>query len=308
MEVVRGLGRRVSPEPTWATVGTFDGVHRGHAALHAAVVERAREAGAVPAVVTFDRHPLETLAPDRAPCRLATLEQRLGFLSEEEIGLVLVLPFTDEVAALEAEEFVRAALVETLNVSGVVVGEDFRFGHGRRGDVAMLRELGAVHGFAVETLPLVEDAGRRISSTNIRRMVGEGDVTGAATLLGRGYRLKGEVVRGEGRGRGIGFPTLNLAPHERACLPGNGVYAGWWLWRGRRLPGVINVGVRPTFTPDPAPVIEIHVFDLDEDIYGERGAIEFTQRLRDEERFPSVDALVEQIRRDADQARGILGS
>ncbi len=308
MEVVHGLGRRVSSKPTWATVGTFDGVHRGHAALHATVVDRARGAGAVPAVVTFDRHPLETLAPDRAPCRLATLEQRLGFLSEEGIELVLVLPFTGEVAALEAEEFVRAVLMETLNASGVVVGEDFRFGHGRRGDVGMLRELGAGCGFTVETLPLVEDGGQRISSTQIRRLVGTGDVAQAATLLGRGYRLAGEVVRGEGRGHGIGFPTLNLAPHERACLPGNGVYAGWWLWGERRMPGVINAGVRPTFTPDPAPVIEIHVFDLDEDVYGEHGEIEFTQRLRDEERFPSVDALVAQIRRDADQARSILGS
>lgn len=307
MKVVRGIG--AAPEgASVCTIGTFDAVHRGHRALFARVVSEAERLGATPTVLTFDRHPLEVLRPREAPCRLGTLDQRLARFEAEGIDRAVVLDFTPELAGLSPDAFVDRVLVDGLRVRKVIVGSDFRFGHRRAGDVAMLRHLGEARGFEAEEMELVCDAGSRISSSEIRGLVGAGRVEEASELLGRAYRVAGSVVRGAGRGgRLLGFPTANLAPDPRACLPGQGVYAGWWCWSGRRLPGAINVGVRPTFTPDPEPVIEIHILDFSEELYGERGEIEFTCRLRDELRFDSPEALVEQMRRDVDDARSVLG-
>lgn len=307
MEVVRSIGQPFTdPRPSVVSVGVFDAIHRGHEALLAQTVERAADIGAAPAVVTFDPHPLVVVMPERAPCTLATVDQRLARIGALGIERSLMLEFTHELSLIEPEDFVRSVLVESLRARCVVVGEDFRFGHKRRGDLELLRAQGGAHGFEVVGFALVADDGEQVSSTTIRRLIAEGDVKGAAALLGHDYALAGTVVHGDHRGRSLGFPTANLAPHPRACLPGRGVYAGRWLWRGQRLPGVVNVGVRPTFGEGDPPLVEIHVFDLDEDLYGEAGEVEFVTRLRPERKFPSVDALVEQIRTDAAEARRIL--
>jgi riboflavin kinase / FMN adenylyltransferase len=307
MEILLGADARPSDgRPTVATVGMFDGVHRGHRMLFQRVLDEADRLDARSAIVTFDPHPLEVLAPAKAPCMLTTLDQRLRLFEEAGFDIALVLPFNRELAALTPEQFAKAALVEELNVCKILVGEDFRFGHDRAGDVQTLREIGKSDGFEAEAIGLLGgDGASKISSTVIRTLVAEGDVEGAAELLGHNYALAGEVVEGDKRGRELGFPTANLKPHPRACLPGNGVYAGWWVWDGQRLPGAINVGVRPTFKEGAPPLCEIFVLDFEGDLYGEHGEVEFAAFLRPEQRFGSADELIEQMKQDVDQARRI---
>jgi riboflavin kinase/FMN adenylyltransferase len=262
-------------------------------------------------VVTFDPHPLEVLAPQKAPCALTTLEQRLGLFEGAGMDMTVVLPFNRELARLTPKEFTQVMLVEDLHVRKVVVGADFRFGHKRAGDIATLQELGREFGFEAEAIDLVGDGSERISSTDIRRLVAAGRVEEAAALLGHPFRLAGVVVPGLGVGRTLhGLATANLEPHQRACIPGLGVYAGRWVWRGRALPGVINVGRErgPGLEAAPRPVVEIHIFDLEEDLVGEHGEIEFSAFIRDEMRFEGKEQLAAQIRRDADEARRLLGT
>lgn len=309
MKVLRGIDAgHAWSAPTVVTVGKFLVVHRGHRVLLERVLAAARELSATPAVVTFDRHPLETIAPERAPhCVLASLDQRLSQLEDVGVEVVLLLEFTKDVAALEPEDFVRITLVEGLCATKVVVGEEHRFGHKHRGDVGLLRRLGTEHGFEVETVAPVHVDGEEVSSTAIRTLIAEGNVSEAARLTGAPYRIEGVVVEGKRRGRTIGFPTANLLPDPRLCYPAEGVYAGWWVSARGRLPGAINVGRSPTFGDVPEPKIEIHILDFDDDLYGERGEVEFTRWLRPDKRFDSVDALVTQIGRDAAEAREILG-
>jgi riboflavin kinase/FMN adenylyltransferase len=308
MEVLHGADARPSDDrPTVATVGMFDGVHRGHRLLFDRVFEDARKLDARSAVVTFDPHPLEVLAPDKAPCMLTTLDQRLRLFEEAGFDLALVLPFNRELAELTPEQFAKAALVDELNVRKILVGEDFRFGHDRAGDVDTLREIGHADGFEAEAIPLLGDMDHKIGSSAIRRLVAEGKVEDAARLLGHNFRLAGVVVEGDKRGRELGFPTANMDPHPRACLPGHGVYAGYWVSEGERLPGAINVGVRPTFKDGAPPVCEIHVLDFDGELYGKRGEVEFAAFLRPEERIGSADALIEQMHADVDATRRVLG-
>ncbi len=307
MEILWGAEARASePLPTVVTVGMFDGVHRGHAALFERVRTDAAALGARAAVVTFDPHPLAVLAPDKAPCVLTTLDQRLRLFEQAGFEIALVLRFDHELAALDPEAFTRAALVDDLHVRKVIVGSDFRFGHKRAGDVQTLSELGKSFGFEAEAITLIGDGARsRISSTDIRRLIADGKVEEAAELLGHSYRLAGTVVPGQGIGRQLhGLPTANLDPFPGACLPGIGVYAGRWVWRGKSRPGVINVGRErgPDMAPAPGTVVEIHVFDFDEDVIGEQGEIEFGAFLRPEMRFKSTEELVEQIHRDAERA------
>lgn len=299
MEVLYGADAETTDtRPTVATVGMFDGVHLGHRVLFARVMDEAKERGARSGVVTFDPHPLEVLAPDKAPCMLTTIEQRLALFEEAGIDVALVLPFNRELAALSPQEFAREALVEELHVCKIFVGEDFRFGHNRAGDVGTLREIGESDGFEAEAIGLVEGDEGRISSSDVRLLLRSGQVEGATVLLGRPFRLAGAVIEGDKRGRDLGFPTANIEPHPRACLPGNGVYAGWWVWDGRRLPAAINVGVRPTFKEGASPLCEVHVLDFSGDLYGQRGEVEFVARLRAEERFDSAEALIEQMTED----------
>ncbi len=313
MEILWGADDRpAEPAPTVVTVGMFDGVHKGHAMLFARVFEAAKVLGSRSAVVTFDPHPLEVLAPDKAPCALTTLDQRLGLFAEQGFEIALVLRFDRDLASLDPEAFTRAALVDDLHVRKVIVGEDFRFGHKRAGDINTLRELGARFGFEAEAIGLLGTSDqKRISSTDIRRMIGEGKVEDAAELLGHSHRLAGTVVPGQGLGRKLhGLRTANLEAHPKACLPRHGVYAGWWIWEGQRRPGVINVGKErgPQLEPAPRAVVEIHVFDFDGDLVGEAGEVEFAAFLRGERSFTASDELAAQIRRDADQARELLAT
>lgn len=307
MEVLVGTDATTTDtRPTVATVGMFDGVHLGHRVLFERVLSEAERRGARAGVVTFDPHPLEVLAPDKAPCMLTTIEQRLGLFEEAGFDVALVLPFNRELAALTPQAFAKAALVEELHVCKILVGEDFRFGNQRSGDVATLREIGAKDGFEAEAVGLVEGDEGKISSSDVRLLLRKGHVEAVTTLLGRPFRLAGTVVQGDQRGRDLGFPTANIAPHERACLPGLGVYAGWWRWDGKRLPAAINVGVRPTFKDNDPPLTEVFVLDFRGDLYGEQGEVEFVAFLRPELRFDGAEQLVAQMRADVEEVRARL--
>lgn len=309
MEVLHGADQQPSdPRPTVVTVGVFDGVHRGHRMLFDRVVEEARKLDARPGVVTFDPHPLEVLAPDKAPCMLTTIEQRLRLFESCGFDIALVLPFNKELSALTPQKFAHAALVEELHVRKILVGEDFKFGHNRAGDVDTLRDIGKTDGFEAEAIGLLGDGETKISSTVIRRALADGDIEQVNDLLGHPFRLAGEVVTGDRRGGAeLGFPTANLKPHGRACLPGLGIYAGWWVTDDNRLPGAISVGVRPTFKTNDAPLCEIHVLDFEGDLYGAHGEIEFTAFLRPEEKFESAESLIAQMHKDVARARDALG-
>ncbi len=307
MEILRGTDARASGDRACvATIGVFDGVHRGHAALFERVAAEAKKLDARAAIITFEPHPVEVLAPDRAPCLLTTIEQRLGLFEEHGFDLALILRFDRAFANLTPDEFVRATLVDEVRARKVLVGDDFRFGHDRAGDVTTLAVLGGKYGFEAQAIELVGGTEGAIHASRVRALVAECDVESAAALLGRGFRLAGEVVHGDERGRQLGFPTANLSPHPRAGLPGNAVYAGWWVWKGRRLPGVVNVGVRPTFKQDDPPLAEVHVLDFEGDLYGEQGEVEFSHFLRPETKFDGIDALIAQIRADAERARELL--
>jgi len=288
------------------TLGNFDGVHLGHQQILERVVKRARQVDGEAVVATFYPHPARILRPDRAPLPLISLQERLATLEEAGAEGLWVIPFDEEFANREAEDFIRDCLVERIRVQGVVLGPDARFGRERRGGPDMLREFGQAHDFFVEVVPDVDVLGERISSTRIRRVVMDGKVSHAALLLGRTYRLRGEVTLGHRRGRKLGFPTANLAV-EDLLLPGNGIYAcrarvGTQPEETRSFECVASIGVRPTFDNGPVTV-EAHILDFDENIYGHVVTLEFVQKLRDERKFPSVEALVEAMYRDVADTR-----
>jgi riboflavin kinase/FMN adenylyltransferase len=292
--------------PCAVTLGNFDGVHRGHQALVAETVGWARAAPADAVVLTFDPHPARILNPSQAKGALMTLGQKAEVIASLGVDRLAVLPFTEELARLSAEEFARLVLRGALGAVCVVVGQDFRFGRGRAGDVAALTELGQSLGFAVKGLPPVVDDGAPVSSSRIRDRLSEGDVAKAGDLLGRAFYVDGTVVRGDGRGRKLGFPTANLAVRNET-LPLSGVYAcrvrpgsGAAPWRA-----VANLGRRPTFGGGE-PVLEAHLLDFDGDLYGAEVRVEFVARLRAERPFSGPVALLEQIRADAAEARRVL--
>lgn len=292
------------PSPAVA-VGNFDGVHRGHRALADAIVARARERGGTAMVLTFDPHPARVLRPEGAPATLYTLPQRAEILGGFGVDVLAVLRFDPDLARRSGEEFVREVLVERLGARFVAVGESFRFGRGRGGDVALLRSEGARFGFEVAGLAPVCWEGSPASSSRVRVALAAGDVRGAAGLLDRAFHLDGEVVRGEGRGRTIGVPTANMAV-ENETLPARGVYVGRASWEGE--PGhdcVVNIGLRPTFGGLTTSV-EAHLLDFDGDLYGRRLRVGFLERLREERRFPGAEALVAQIREDIARARAMV--
>ncbi|MDE3721273.1 bifunctional riboflavin kinase/FAD synthetase [Nocardiopsis sp. N85] len=292
-------------------VGVFDGVHRGHQALLATAVERGRALDLPVVVVTFDPHP-EAVLRGVAPAVLTPVERRIALVEGYGADAVCVMPFTKDLSARTPEEFVRALLVDRLHAAAVVVGEDFRFGHRAAGDLGVLTELGVEYDFSVDGVALVAD-GETITSTRVRALLGEGAVAEAAELLGRPHRVEGEIVHGAARGRELlGFPTANmdLAPHT--AVPGDGVYAGWLsrvesaaghesLW-----PAAISVGSNPTF--DGAErTVEAYALDRDDlDLYGVRMTVDFTARIRGQERFDSIDDLIVAMRRDVDRCREIL--
>lgn len=303
------------------TIGAYDGVHLGHRRLLRILRERADVEGLQTAVVTFDRHPATVVRPDSAPPLLTDLEQKLELLAACGVDLTVLVPFDEKRAEEPAHEFVDEILVRALRASVVVVGEDFHFGHGRRGNVALLRELGATRGFDVTGVPLAAtdgdgdgaDPSQVVSSTRVRRLLVGGDVAHAARLLARPHEVRGTVVHGDGRGRSVlGVPTANVAVPAGIVLPLVGIYAGR-LRRadGSQHPAAISVGLRPTFYDDragaPSPLVEAHLLDFDADLYGERVGVGFVERLRDELRFERIGDLTAQMAADVARTRAVLG-
>jgi riboflavin kinase/FMN adenylyltransferase len=297
---------------TAVTIGAYDGVHLGHRALLRDLCRRADAAGLSTVVVTFDRHPASVVRPDSAPKLLTDLDQKLELLAACGIDRTLVLPFDRARADETAEEFVTEVLVDTLDARLVVVGEDFHFGHGRKGNVALLTELGRGYGFEVVGVGLTGDDGDAVSSTRIRSLLSEGDVAAAAALLGRPHAVRGPVVRGDGRGGPeLGFPTANLQISGEIALPADGVYAGHFTRADRSVhPAAVSVGRRPTFydPADASVLVEAYLLHFEGDLYGEVGLVSFVDRLRDELRFDSVDSLIAQMHRDVADTERLLSA
>jgi riboflavin kinase/FMN adenylyltransferase len=295
------------------TIGVFDGVHRGHQRVVGRAVEAAAQLALPVVVVTFDPHPDEVIRPGSHPPFLCTARRRAQLLAGLGAEAVCVLPFTREFSSLGPDEFVRAVLVDRLHAAKVVVGEDFRFGYRAAGDVELLTQLGEKYEFTAEGEPLLADDGVRISSQGIRAALGAGDVVAAARDLGRPHRVEGIVIRGERRGRELGFPTANLETLPHTAVPADGVYAGWLLTLGsdgaetERWPAAISIGTNPTFDGRERSV-EAYALDRDDlDLYGVHAAVDFAVRLRGMERFDSVGALIAQMRLDVDAARELVG-
>lgn len=311
MEVVTGPEHCVPPPGGSAvTIGAYDGLHLGHRALIAELRRRAAERGLASAVVTFDRHPATVVRPESAPAVLTDLEQKLELLATTGVDRTLVVPFDRHRADETAEQFVTEVLVGALGTRLVVVGEGFHFGHERKGDVAMLQDLGRVHDFEAVGLRLATDgSGTPLSSTRVRGLLASGDVAGATALLGRPHEVRGTVVRGDGRGGPeLGMPTANVALAPGTALPDPGIYAGWYgRPDGSRHRAALSLGRRPTFYADGAPLLlEAHLLGFDGDLYGERASVSFVARLRAERRFDSTDALIDQMRADVRAAAGAL--
>lgn len=303
--------------PTVATLGNFDGVHRGHRAVLGTVVDLARQRGLAAVAVTFDPHPVAVLHPERAPEAIAGLDHRLALLEELGLDGVVVIEFTREYARLLPEDFVVQTFVQGLRSQVVVVGQDTRFGLHNTGDVGTMRELGDRHGFEVvvqETEGEFERGRRAWSSTALREALGVGDMRAATEILDREHRVSGAVVHGHHRGRELGYPTANLSVRTEGMVPADGVYAGW-LERpalpedhpDRRLPAAISVGTNPTFDDVVRRTVEAYVLDrVDLDLYGETVWVDFTERLRGNLRFASVAELMDQMAQDVDRTRALL--
>jgi riboflavin kinase/FMN adenylyltransferase len=316
MRVLRD--RSACPRPdegSAVTIGAYDGVHLGHQAVIAEVRRRAEARGLRSAVVTFDRHPASVVRPESAPRLLTDLDQKIELLGATGIDYCQVVTFDAARSQESPEDFVRAELADCLNARVVVVGEDFHFGHRRAGNVELLRRLGAELGFDVEGIELVDTTGApardhaRVSSTRIRHALVEGDLVAATTLLGRPYEVRGVVSHGDKRGGAeLGFPTANVSVPGEVLLPADGIYAGWYERPdGSVHATAISLGRRPTFYAEAhVSLLEAHLLDFSGDLYGEAAKVRFVARLRGEERFDSVDALITQIGRDCDEARRIL--
>lgn len=296
------------------TIGVFDGVHRGHQALISETVRAARERGLPSVVLTFDPHPSEVLRPGTHPAQLTTLRRKAELVEQLGVDVFAVLPFTLELSRLTPDEFVHEVLVDRLHAATVIVGENFTFGHKAAGNVDTLRTLGKRFGFTVHgsklqgrTLPDERANGEiTFSSTYVRSCIDAGDVVAAAEALGRPHRLEGIVVRGDGRGHDLGYPTANLSTPRFAAVPADGVYSCWFVRGGTRLPAAVSVGTNPTFSGKERTV-EAFVLDVAEDFYGQQVALDFAVRLRGQIRFDTSDALVEQIAEDVTRTRDALG-
>ena len=314
-------------------LGTFDGIHLGHQAVIRLAVERARALGIPAVAVTFDPNPVVVLRPAEPPAEILPLDERLRLIGDLGADVGVVIPFTEALSRVEAESFVRDVLLGVLRAREIVVGFNHTFGRGARGTPALLAEMAAPAGVRVHVISPSRVDGVLVSSSSVRDALRRGDVRLTAALLGRPYSLRGPVRRGDERGRGLGFPTANLAA-PAGWLLANGVYAGRAAWRGAGAPAVINVGTRPTFTGGtggtggrresaggaerPGTVgeadragelrlVEAHLLDVAPDLYGETLSLEFLDRIRDERRFPTVDSLRAQIAADVETARGIVG-
>jgi riboflavin kinase/FMN adenylyltransferase len=287
------------------TIGFFDGVHLGHQAVIRRAVKAARERDLRAVALTFDRHPREVLTPDAVPQLLTTLRRKAELIEALGVDVLAVMEFDEAVSRWPPELFVDQALVGGLGIGHAVVGANFTFGHKAAGTSEMLEDLGRPRGFTVETVPLTALDGQPVSSTSIRRSLAEGELAWPARALGRRYVVEGTVVPGAGRGRGLGFPTANLRTPARILLPGRGVYAGRAYAGGHSWTAAINVGMNPTFGEEPLHV-EAFLLDFEGDLQGRVLAVEFWERLRDEVRFESAEALAHQIKEDVARARALV--
>ncbi len=304
MRVFRGHSRPV-PAPVVLAIGNFDGVHLGHVALMAQLVDASERHGLAPAVLTFEPHPREFFAPHSAPARLTTLREKLELLAETGVCQAMVCPFNAAFAALSAEQFIEQVLVQALQVKHLIIGDDFRFGRGRTGDFALLQEAGRRYGFSVESMQSVTVDGERVSSSGVRRALADGDMAHAARLLGRPYVIDGRVAHGDKIGRQLGFATANIRIRHNP-LPMTGVFAVEVGGLGAEpRAAVANLGIRPT-VGGTRPLLEVHLFDFDRDIYGTHISVRFVHKLRNEQRFPNLDALKAQIAADAAAARAFF--
>jgi len=303
MQLLRGLPE-VADGNVALTVGNFDGVHLGHQAMLSRLAEAADDLRLEPAVLTFDPHPREYFAKAAAPARLSSLRGKIDAFRTFGVRRVIVARFDRALASLDPERFVDDVLVRRLGARWVLVGSDFRFGRGRAGDLALLRRHSRA--FSVEAMGTIEVDGERASSTAVREALARGDLRRAARLLGRPYAMAGRVAHGAKLGRRLGFPTINLPLRRKPPL--DGIFAVRVLGLGAPRRGVASLGVRPTVADEGRPMLEVYLFDFDQAVYGKRIVVEFLHKLRDEARFPDLDALTRQIRADADAARAYFAT
>jgi riboflavin kinase / FMN adenylyltransferase len=301
MRLFHGTDNAKIARPTVLTLGVFDGLHLGHQLIMRTVVERARVVGAVPTVITFDPHPRAVLHPESAPPLLQTFDQKIEAFGVLGLEQTIVIRFNKAFAQLRAEDFLRDVVCERLHAREVYLGRGFAFGHDREGNIDLLRKIGDEQGFHAEEVPEVQLRGQRISSSRIRGLLAEGHVNLARRMLGRPYGVEGRVVRGQERGRTLGFPTANLRPQNRV-IPRRGVYVTATLIEGAWRRSITNVGTRPTFEHEAEPSVETYVLDWSGDLYGDVLRVRFLHRLRDEKKFASVEELKKQIAYDRSRA------
>lgn len=306
MQLIRHLKRTTAMPPVALAIGNFDGLHVGHQAVLARMLEVAKTDGLVPAVLTFEPHPRRFFAPTAPLFRLETVRDKLARLRESGVARVFAPHFNAEFAALAAEDFLQRVLLEQLGARAIITGENFGFGRARSGTIATLRTWGAAHSVRTEQVAPVTVGNEVCSSTAIRHALGEGDMARARALLGRHYQINGRVVHGQARGRGLGFPTANIVPAPQLKLPRYGVYAVRVRLGNHWRDGVANLGVRPTVVNTTRPQFEVHLFDYTGDLYGQRLEVALIAHLRDEKRFDSLAALTHQIAQDAIAARQCL--
>lgn len=307
MNLFLDIDQVIKQEGAIATIGTFDGLHLGHRKLIKRLTGESRERGAANFVITFEPHPRSVISKNYDLRLLTTLSEKIGLFENLGVENLLIIKFTEEFSKLSAETFIEKYLIEKIGIGKLIIGHDHRLGKGRGGDEKTLTELGAKRGFEVEKISEVLLEGEIISSTKLRNCLVEGDVNKAAKMLGRNYSFSGKVVKGAKRGRVLGFPTANVQlenPHK--LIPKNGIYAVKAKIGNRIHNGVMSLGLRPTFNDLKEPLAEIYIFDFDEDIYHNIVTVEIISRLRDEEKFPSVDELIKQMKLDVKTAKEIL--
>ncbi|MDP9180468.1 MAG: bifunctional riboflavin kinase/FAD synthetase [Chloroflexota bacterium] len=298
----RELARIAPDRPSAVTIGVFDGVHRGHQHLVAALCERSRAEGLAAIALTFNPHPRTVLRPGSAVTYLTSLEERIELLQALGLDAVGVLAFTSELAQLSPRDFL-ALLVDELQIRLLMVGPDFALGRNRSGTIGVMRQVGEELGFRVEVAPLLAEDGEKVGSSSVRQALSQGDVTLVARLLGRPFSLRGPVVTGDRRGRPLGFPTANIAIGLDRALPEYGIYVTRAYIRETAHESCTSIGIRPTFNVEPRPTVETFILDFDKDIYGQEMRIELLERLRGELKFESADDLVAQMHRDVEQTR-----
>src|SRR5947209_2465979 len=293
--------------PLFLAIGVFDGVHRGHQAVISTSADHARAANGTPVVVTFDPHPEKVLRPRGAPHLLSATQHKLALIRALGVGHLLILKFDKQFAATDPENFVDQLVAHSKPLREICVGHEWSFGKNRRGNLELLKKLGAKFDFGVVGVPPIKANDEVVSSTAIRQAIERGDFARAAAMLGREYTILGTVTRGDSLGKKIGFPTANLSAHNEQ-FPPNGVYAAQAILNGVIYPGVVNLGYRPTVSSEKDRVLEIHLFDFDRDIYGSDLEVRFVRYLRPERKFESVEALARQIALDVKQARELAAA